>query len=244
MSTQFSTRNTNTRTLRFLTRGASEAANSCDAPYHDDSTSMIKSNLYMMHKHYIKALTDIVRKQQDRAGSDNESITRYLKSLLMFDQKSPRSTGARDIMYHIHLANRLRKNEKKRLLRGIYESGFGSSGQPDRLMYMQDKVLLARGPCKFPKVRVPKYKFRDPTGSYKTAPDPSANPNPPNESFDSRYEFEPGKQEKRDINFPAGLHKLLEHAVNWGAYMAQYTDTSRNDTTNQRHNNGKKMAKK
>lgn len=194
--TQISPRDTNKLTLNFLTEEASEnSTQSCRAPFRDDTLSMLKSNFHHLHKHNIKPLTDIVRKQKIVRGSNNNNSIKYLKSLQMYDQNTPRGSGSRDVMYELHQYDKIHATERRRLLNTVYSDQFS---QP--YIFNENKVLLSRGPCKFPQKEVETQTFRDQGGNY-----------------DYRVK---SSDTRGQVKMPAQLHKLLEHAVHWGAYKA------------------------
>ena len=188
--------NTNTTTLNFLTNESSQNnTQSCRAPFRDDTLSMLKSNFYHLHKHNIKPLTDSIRKQKLVRGSNNNNSIKYLKSLQMFDQNTPRGSGSRDVMYELHQYYKIRPAERRRLLNTVYSDPF----QPPYI-FNENRVLLSRGPCKFPQKDVESKTFTDNTGNY-------------------RYCVRKANT-RGQVKLPAELHKLLEHAVHWGAYKA------------------------
>ena len=213
MLTKFPRRNTDITAIDFLTREASdENTGSCSMSYIDGTFSMIKSDLYHLHKHYIKPLTDVIRKQQGRPQTNDDRVINYVKSLLMFDHSIPRAAGKRDIMYHLHSAERLNDDARKRLLEPVYDS-IPRRRRP--LIYRRNKVLLSRGPCKFPQQQFISYNFKDPAGGY-TFSGVTRN-------SDYTYKAEE-KNVRQQIKLPAHLHKLLEHAVHWGATKARETN--------------------
>lgn len=212
MSTHFPRRNTDITAISFLTKGASEnSTESCGAAYTDGTFSMIKSDLYHLHRHYIKPLTDVLRKQQDRPQTSDDRVISYVKSLLMFDHSIPRAAGKRDIMYHLHSAERLNDDVKSKLLGPVYDS---IPKRPRPKIYRQNKVLLSRGPCKFPQQKFISYNFKDPVGRF------AFSGTTRNSDYTYRAEEENVRQQ---IKLPAHLHKLLEHAVHWGATKARDT---------------------
>jgi|APSaa5957512576_1039674.scaffolds.fasta_scaffold06983_4 hypothetical protein len=201
-------RNTNTSTLTFLTNESSQNnTQSCRAPFRDDTLSMLKSNFYHLHKHNIKPLTDSIRKQKLVRGSNNNNAIKYLKSLQMFDQNTPRESGSRDVMYELHQYNKIRPSERRRLLNTVYSDPFL---QP--YIFNENRVLLSRGPCKFPQKDVESETFTDNTGNY---------------NYNVRKVNIRGQ-----VKLPAELHKLLEHAVHWGAYKANRYRTDARNLTN------------
>lgn len=206
MATSISNYNTNTRTLNFLTEQSSESNNSlCKRPYTDADGSMIRSNFYHLHKHNIKPLTDKVREQRLNRKADNQEVISYLKKIQMFDVKFPKDVGSRDILYQLHTSTQIPLAERRSMLRDIYHDKVFQHP----FIYNENRILLSRGPCKFPTVKFMPRTFPDPPGS-------------------GNYVYRP-KAKDGKVKLPVELHKLLEHAVHWGAFNAQkHADSNRN----------------
>jgi hypothetical protein len=124
----------------------------------------------------------------------------------MFDQDTPRGSGSRDVMYELHQYNKIRPVERRRLLDTVYSDPFV---QP--YIFNENRVLLSRGPCKFPQKDVESKTFTD-TGNY---------------NYSVRKVNNRGQ-----VKLPAELHKLLEHAVHWGAYKANNYRTDQRNSMN------------
>ena len=113
----------------------SEASPSCSHPY-TTRLSSVKMDFRHLHAENLRPMRQFIQGSQ----KDMNQVQAYLKKIHVFE--APQSQGSRDIVYHIHNAEKIPIEQRRQLLRNIYNP-IPRGGESTL------QAVIGRGPCKF-----------------------------------------------------------------------------------------------